>query len=435
MMNLLTQTLGFPRIGRDREIKRALEAYWKGTLEEELLLQTRREVEEAAWETQKAAGIDRIGVGDATLYDHVLDWVTWLGLIPARFRRFTGLDRYFAMARGREGVPALEMTKWFDTNYHYLAPEIAAGMEPEPDFAGFLETVRRAQAVLGERAVPIVLGPATLLQLARLEAPFEVMLRDLLPVYQALLRALADLGVVEVQIHEPALVLSGAEALRSQYEAAYAALAEVGLPLNLVISFDDPGDVYSWVTELPVAILTLDFTRGETLTALRDGGWPSGKVLGAGVVDGRNVWRLRFAEAAPLVQELGRYADLRLSLSSSLQFVPYSAARETALPQPLRDVLAFADEKLEEIARLARVVVGEEAGDDGAWDHFKVFAPDHVAVQQRVDGLRAADFRRAEPYASRRSKQVALPLFPTTTIGSFPQTREVRRLRAQFKNG
>jgi 5-methyltetrahydropteroyltriglutamate--homocysteine methyltransferase len=429
----ITQTLGFPRIGKNREMKRALEAYWKGTLDGDALLATFDEVTREGWSAQAAAGIEKIGVGMETLYDHVLDWTVRFGLIPSRFRDLSGLDRYFAMARGVPGIPALDMTKWFDTNYHYLAPEIDAGLAPQADFDDFLALVREAQAVLGERAVPVVLGPVTLLCLARLSVDFGGMLVMLLPLYRRLLDALKTLGVTEVQLHEPALVLGDAAELRVHVETAYAALAEAGLPVNLVTYFDDLGESYPWIVALPVDVLSLDFTRGDNLALIQAHGWPQDKTLGAGVIDARSVWRIRPAEVTVLLETLRGYApQMRVGPSSSLQFVPYAASREKALPDALRGVLAFAEEKLAELQMLS---TGETAGIDAAWTTFRAFAPTDAAVQARLEALCPADFTRALPYGERRPLQVQLPVFPTTTIGSFPQTPEVRRLRARFNKG
>ncbi len=429
----ITQTLGFPRIGKNREMKRALEAYWKGTLDGDALLATFAEVAREGWRTQAAAGIEKIGVGMETLYDHVLDWMVRFGLIPARFRDLSGLERYFAMARGVPGIPALDMTKWFDTNYHYLAPEIEADVEPQANFDDFLALVRAAQAVLGARAVPVILGPVTLLRLARLSVDFGALLSKLLPLYRQLLDALNALGVTEVQFHEPALVLGDAAELRPHVETAYAALGAAGLPVNLVTYFDDVGESYPWIVALPVDVLSLDFTRGDNLALIRSHGWPQDKALSAGVVDARSVWRIRPAAVMALLETLRGYApQVRIGASSSLQFVPYTASREEALPAALRGVLAFAEEKLAELAMLA---TGETAGIDAAWAEFRAFAPPDPAVQARLDALQPADFTRALTYTERRPLQVQLPPFPTTTIGSFPQTPEVRHLRARFNKG
>lgn len=433
-----TQTLGYPRIGRDRELKRALESHWTGKLDARGLMEVFDSVVEAGWLVQRDAGIDAIAVGGESLYDHVLDWSIRFGLIPERFQGLKGLERTFAMARGLPGIPALEMTKWFDTNYHYLVPKVETDAAPIADFAGYLALIERAVAVLGVRAVPVVLGPFTFLRLAHLGAPLNIELDKLLPLYRELLEALARLGVTEVQIHDPALVLSDASAFRDDVERAYAGLAGSGVRMNLVTYFDDLGEAYPWVVNLPVDLITLDFTRGEALSLIEKYGWPAGKVLAAGVVDGRSIWRVRPGTAQGILNRLkalSAFRDpgtLRLSASSSLQHVPHSAARETALPEALRNVLAFADEKLTELAMLAG---GDLASAEAAWAAFEAFAPDDEAVRARVAVLIADDFRRAHPYDERRPQQVALPCLPMTTIGSYPQTREVRQLRARYTRG
>jgi 5-methyltetrahydropteroyltriglutamate--homocysteine methyltransferase len=435
MADFLTQTLGYPRIGKDREVKRALEAHWKGNSDADQLLSTFWQVAEESWRVQLECGIDRVGVGSATLYDQMLDWAVRFGLIPERFLALEGLDRYFAMARGKPGIPALEMTKWFDTNYHYLVPEIDAAVTPAANYGDFLELVERAQRVLGARAVPIIVGPMTLLSLARRTVELEPALRILLPLYRALLSALSAMGIEEVQLHEPVLVLSSAGELRPHFENVVATLSASGLTINLVTYFDDLGEAYPWVAALPVGILSLDFTRGDTLSLIQAHGWPGDKVLGAGVIDGRSVWRIRPAEMAELVGALeGVVASshLRLGVSSSLQFVPYTTRREAAMPEALRGALAFAEEKL---AELRAVATHDLAGRADVWKTFQGFAPADEAVQSRVRGLAESDFRRALPYEKRRPLQLPLPLFPTTTIGSFPQTAEVRRLRAQYHRG
>lgn len=439
MKKPLTQTLGYPCIGRNRELKRALESYWKNQSSEEDLLETFRLVQEENWRTQLEAGVDLIGIGDATLYDRVLDWAVRFGLIPPRFQGLEGLNRYFAMARGTSGKPALDLTKWFDTNYHYLVPELAAELQPEMHFADFLQTVKRAQSVLGERAVPIILGPITLLQLSRMSEGWDKTLATLIPLYRHLLEDLRSLGVIEAQLHEPILVLSEANGLKSQYQTAYAALAESNLPINLVTYFDDLGDTYSWVVELPVSVLTLDFTRGRNLECVTVSGWPEEKTLAAGVVDGRSVWRVWPTAVLPLLRQIESFAPVRISASSSLQFVPYQVAHETNLPDALREVLAFAEEKVQELVLMARWMRDEEIEElqelETSWQRFRAFAPPDPRLGKRLERLSSEDFRRSKNYRQRRQSQIQLPLLPTTTIGSFPQTKEVRLLRARFKRG
>ncbi len=440
MGKALTQTLGYPRIGTDRELKKALEAHWKGKVAADELLEAFRTVQQQSAEAQLAAEIDRIGVGDSTLYDHVLDWTIRLGFIPDRFESFEGLDLYFAMARGAAGLPALELTKWYDTNYHYLVPEIEGGTHASANFEDFIELISFAKNILGERAVPIVLGPVTYLSLAHLARPFGDVLDELVPLYVHLLSQLAELGVAEVQLHEPRLVLDDAAELEPYYRNTYQELAKVGLPINLVTYFDDLGETYSWVVDLPMATITLDFTRGDNLGLIEQHGWPKEKTLGAGIIDGRNIWSVQPATVHETLKHLGTQGDIRVSASSSLQFVPYRASREEHLPEPLKGVLAFAEEKLTEIALIGRVANGESAASDiesseRAWSDYRTFAEGEPEVREQIERLKADSYERQSTYADRRSKQIVLPRFPITTIGSFPQTIEVRRLRGRYKRG
>ncbi|MEN9208263.1 MAG: 5-methyltetrahydropteroyltriglutamate--homocysteine S-methyltransferase [Gloeomargarita sp. GMQP_bins_120] len=436
-----TATLGYPRIGKQRELKKALEAFWQGQLDESGLYQAAQAIEQQNWQTQQAAGIDRIGVGDMSLYDGVLDWSLRFGIVPERFRHWAGLDRYFAMARGQMGVPALEMTKWFDTNYHYLVPEITVPLQPA-DFSDFLTTVQRAQTVLGQRAVPLVLGPLTLVRLSRTTVDLAVLLGELTPRYVSLLEELQRLGVVEVQIHEPALVLGDADRYQSFYQTTYQTLAQVGLPIHLVTYFDDLGSAYPWVVQLPVAGLSLDFTRGNNLALVQQYGFPGDKVLGAGVVDARNVWAISPEAVIATLRTLQSLAPrLRVQPSASLQFVPYDVDLETQLPTPLHQVLSFAQQKLGEVRLLAQALQGETQAEkelqaiNQRWQVFEGFRPVNPGVRERLQNLKPSDFSRPLPYEERKARQPVLPPLPTTTIGSFPQTPEVRQLRVKLKRG
>ncbi len=440
MAEILTHTLGYPRIGADRELKKALEGHWKGKVSADELLETFRAVQKQSAEAQLAANIDRIGVGDGTLYDHVLDWTIRLGFIPNRFKTFEGLELYFAMARGAAGLPALELTKWYDTNYHYLVPEIEKGAHASANFEHFIEMISYAQSILGERAVPIVLGPVTFLSLAHLERPFGEVLDELIPIYVDLLSQLAELEVEEVQLHEPRLVLDDAAELEPHYRKTYQALAKVGLPINLVTYFDDLGETYSWTVDLPVAAVSLDFTRGDNLSLIEKHGWPKDKELCVGIVDGRNIWSVQPDTVHETLKRVRQQAEVRVSGSCSLQFVPYRASREQHLPGPLKGVLAFAEEKLVEIALIGKVANGESAEreiktSERAWSDYRNFAEGEPGVREQIRQLEADSYERQSTYADRRSKQVTLPPFPITTIGSFPQTVEVRRLRGRYKRG
>ena len=444
MNKVLSQTLGYPRMGRQRELKRALEGYWGGKLGEPELLKAWHEVEADGWRTQRTAGLDRIGVGDGSLYDPVLDWAIRFGAIPERHLGRTGWDLVFAMARGVDGAAALELTKWFDTNYHYLVPEIDSRWEPAPDFSDYLSTLGRAAEFLEGRAVPIVLGPVTFLRLSRTDLSITEGLRRILPAYRSLLQEIRDLRqgpwrVPEVQLHEPALVLAHSAEDRPLYELAYRELSGV-LPVQLVTYFDDLGDSFAWASRLPVAAIALDFTRGDNRSLLRRHGWPKETTLSAGLIDGRNVWRWDAERTVALAEEIRERAPLRVSPSSSLQFVPHSVRAEFGLPDYLAGVLAFADEKLLEVAHLAAHLNGEDTTSiltDGAhaWAGFRDGMRAHTDLAQRIRDLDSNDFARTADYARRRPTQLPLPAFPTTTIGSFPQTREIRSLRRRRKEG
>jgi 5-methyltetrahydropteroyltriglutamate--homocysteine methyltransferase len=438
-MAIQTETLGYPRIGKNREVKKALEAFWNEQLEADALLKIVKTTESASWQMQMGKGIDRIGIGDATLYDQVLDWVVRLGLIPERFHALNGLKRYFAMARGIEGTPALEMTKWFDTNYHYLMPEITTS-PLAADFSDFLSTAQAAKSQLGQKAVPIVLGLGTLLRLSRSKLPIQELVPMLLPRYAALLNQLKALDFAEVQIHEPALVLDDSEQFKEFFAQIYGELAAIGIPIHLVTYFDDLGKNYSWVVQLPVAAISLDFTRGQNLDLLKRHGFPAEKRLGVGIVDARNIWRIRAENAITLLSEIQSSTDATMAIqpSASLQFVPYDATRETNLPTPLRNILSFAEQKLEEVVYLAKVLASGEilpGESQSLWRAFEQFSPANPRVQAQLKNLTTNDFERSLSYVERRSTQVSLPAFPTTTIGSLPQTSQVRQLRMRHKKG
>ena len=298
----------------------------------------------------------------------VLDWTFYLGLAPTRFASMSGLAKYFAMARGAEGAPALDMSKFFDTNYHYMVPELDAATlaGAKPDFTNFLDRVKRGQAAVGkEAAVPILIGPNTLVGLAK---PVEGTTLDksaavaaLVPHYAAVLKELKALGVPEVQMHEPILTHQAANALRGDFEAAYETLAAVGVPINLVTYYDDIGDAYSWAVQLPVAAVSLDFLgvpgsahKNATASLIEAHGFPAGKRLGAGVVDGRSVWADGGAAATWVAALMAKGIDsVCVQSSVSLQHLPYDVALEKNLPAHLDGKLAFAAQKVKDIVAAA----------------------------------------------------------------------------------
>ncbi|CAD7697891.1 unnamed protein product [Ostreobium quekettii] len=427
-MGFPTSTIGFPRMGRNRDLKRALESYWKGNSTAEELVAVSNEVQKKAWAAQKDAGVSLIGL-DGTLYDQMLDWTFYLGLAPPRFQHLTALDQYFAMARGAEGTPALDMSKFFDTNYHFMVPELDDASEPKPDFSLLLEKVKRGQEVVGsDCAVPIVIGPVSFVHLANCKADASSMICKLVPAYKQLLSELKGLGVPEVQMHEPALVFGNANDFKDSCEAAYKELASAGMSINLVTYYDDmKEDVFAWVTKLPVCAISMDFCGvpgvelgNETMEMIKKHGFPKDKRLGAGVVDGRSVWGSEGSAAKALseLQALG-ITNICVQSSVSLQHLPYTLEDEKALPEDVKGRLAFAVEKLAEIVKVACGGVPESA---------TVLGSTKVEVDAKL-------FDRPLPFAERRSKQICTPAFPTSTIGSFPQTSAIRSVRMKFKKG
>ena len=450
-------TLGFPRIGAKRELKAALESYWRGDTTADDLQRTARDLRHCHWQLQRDAGADVVPCNDFALYDHVLDTAFLFDAIPEAYRTLADADPlagYFALARGvqRDGTDlrALEMTKWFDTNYHYLVPELHARQDfrlrGDKPVAEFLE----ARAA-GHAARPVLLGPVSFLLLAKtVDGSDRLALLDrLLPVYADLLAKLHDAGADWVQIDEPCLVLDLDDAARNAYLRAYAALAKGTRPsLLLATYFGRLGDNLPLACALSVDGLHVDLVRGkeqldEVLKQL-----PKGRVLSAGLVDGRNIWRTNLDNALILAKyaqgHVGENA-LWLSPSCSLLHVPVDLTGEKALPVELKSWLAFARQKIEELRLLADALQDPRAADAGlalARDRIesrrqsaRVHRPE---VAARLASPEAGDIDRDSPYPQRRIAQAALlglPAYPTTTIGSFPQTHEVRDARARNKGG
>ena len=449
-MSLKTSTLGFPRTGPKREMKTALEKYWNGLITADELISTSDSIAVKSYEEQLSRGVDFIGVGDHTLYDHILDWSERFGLTCSRVKDagLTGLDAYFTQARGRDGIPALDMTKYFDSNYHYMVPEVPGDVVPAGNFKEFIRQMELAQRTVGkEKATPIVVGPLTLCKLCKLRGnlSFRELLTLVLPCYEQLLKELKQIGVQEVQFHEPWLVKS--EAVSSDMKEVAELLygkgsnltkAKSGVSVNLCIHFDSVhSEVYKYIINLDVERLTLDFCRSSSmLSVLEKEGFPSSKVLGAGVVDGRNVWK----SSESVAKLLGRIRkvvgdNVVVSPSCSLQFIPYDLSIEKELPSEVREKLAFAVQKLDVLVAVAAsssssvceqyLWIGED-NISGAEDISKATKVGEVMVTEDM-------FSRSEEFKVRRAKQISVPCFPTTTIGSFPQTPELRRSRLAWK--
>lgn len=341
------------------------------------------------------------------------------------------------------------MKKWITSNYHYMVPEYEGVIKP--DFTSFLDEVRRGIASVGkDRAAPVVLGPVTMAYLTRIpsfaegleESERQILLDKFIPIYKDLLAEIAATGASEIQIHEPALVFEDTSLL-SMFKKAYPLiLPSNGPAINIVSFMDDVGpDHYAWLIAVDeFDILSMDFTRGNTLALIQKYGFPSEKTLGAGLVDARGVWCVDPSIITPVIGALAEYVDsIRVQPSASLQFVPWDLSCEKdLLSHPAGAVLSFAMQKLEEVAAVAKSIEGtSELGlYASAWEQYRKSNITNPSVQKRLAGLSETDFHRSEAFATRRPKQLqGVPLLPTTTIGSFPQTREVRQMRTKLKKG
>ncbi len=454
--------VGYPRIGANRELKVALEAYWRGDIQRDALLETARELRARHWREQASRGIAHIPSNDFSLYDHVLDTAAMVGAIPPRFGWNGGgvdLDTYFAMARGvqekdadgrrLESAPAMEMTKWFDTNYHYLVPEFHAGQRFTLSTTKPVDEFREASA-LGIRTRPVLLGPVTFLLLGKAPQgdvePLEL-LDELLPVYGRLLSALAEAGADRVQIDEPILVCDLDDRARAAFGHAYRVLSARGPKILLATCFGALGDNLRTALALPIDALHLDLVRApgqleDVLEAI-----PDTLSLSLGVIDGRNIWRADLDAALERVRlAVDRLGPERVEVapSCSLLHVPVDVEAEDGLDDEARQWLAFANQKLDELTAIAAAAGGEAPGprfeaSRRAWESRRASSRIHdPAVQRRLADVTPEMLRRAHPFAERRKAQQArleLPLLPTTTIGSFPQTTELRRARFAYRKG
>lgn len=458
-----THNLGFPRIGVQRELKKALEAYWRGELNAEDLQDAGRQLRRQHWAQQAAAGLDLIPCGDFAWYDQMLTLSATVGNIPARHRNpddSIDLDTLFRVARGRaptgQPAPASDMTKWFDTNYHYIVPEFTADQTFSLAWPQIIEETREAIA-LGHKVKPVVIGPLTYLWLGK-ETGADFNRLDLLPallsVYHQLLQALADAGAEWVQIDEPILCLDLPVQWQRAIERAYFQFQRSPVRILLATYFGALEENLQTAVNLPVAGLHIDAVRSPAqIKPLLD--WlPRDRILSIGIVDGRNIWRNNLSNSLQALEAAHQRLGDRLWLapSCSLLHVPIDLNAETAtangsgLAPELTQWLAFARQKLDEVCILSRLVRGQaDAADKQALaDSDQAVAArknsnliHNPAVSERLQQIRSSDWQRHQPFARRIVQQQAalnLPLYPTTTIGSFPQTTDIRRTRLDYKN-
>lgn len=450
-MAILNHTLGFPRVGLRRELKKAQESYWAGNSTQEELLNVGRELRARHWQQQKDAGVELLPVGDFAWYDHVLTTSLLLGNVPARHQNADGavnLDTLFRIGRGRAptGNPAAaaEMTKWFNTNYHYMVPEFTKGQQFKLTWTQLLDEVDEALA-LGHKVKPVLLGPVTYLWLGKAKGEaFDRLdlLSAVLPVYQQVLAELAKRDIEWVQIDEPVLALELDAEWKAACKPAYDAL-QGQAKLLITTYFDSIGQNLDVIKALPVQGLHVDLVHGKDDAAALNAQLPADWVLSLGVINGRNVWRADLASWFERLQPLLGKRTLWLGSSCSLLHSPIDLSVETRLDEEVKSWFAFAIQKCQELALLTRAL------NSGNGDELVAYsAPirarqtstrvNNPEVAKRLAAITAQDSQRQNPYPVRAQAQRArfqLPDWPTTTIGSFPQTTEIRGLRLDFKQG
>ncbi|HUZ17613.1 MAG TPA: 5-methyltetrahydropteroyltriglutamate--homocysteine S-methyltransferase [Spirochaetia bacterium] len=449
---------GYPRIGANRELKKATEQYFKGAIAAEELQSVARELRAAHWRAQKDRGVTYIPSNDFSFYDTMLDMAQTIGAVPERYGSLTlpALDTYFAMARGLQktgyDVRALWMKKWFNTNYHYVVPEIsqdtAFSLAEQSLFDEFTEA--KSQGILTR---PVLPGPLTFLKLAHLNdgASPEASAERMIPVYRDILARFASLGAEWIQIDEPILVTDLTPDEVRLFATMYRALVDKSRTVKILLQtyFGDVRDAFETIMKLDLDAVGLDFVEGkDNLKLIKEYGFPEDRLLVAGVVNGKNIWRNDYRKTLELLDEISHEVVRKpiLGTASSLLFSPYSVRYEKEMDERYRRHLAFAEEKLDELRDLARLqedpnrtrsdiyIANQEIIKEKQQSKDFYFQD----VRDRVAALKDSDFTRKLAFSERFEKQknvLKLPKFPTTTIGSYPQTTEVRKLRRAYKSG
>ena len=446
---------GYPRVGAKRELKFAVEAYWKGAKSEAELQETAAEIRRLNWATQKAAGADLVPVGDFSFYDHVLDLLCTLGGIPSRFGFDAAnltLEQYFQLARGNATQMAMEMTKWFDTNYHFIVPEWSADTSFKVNAKNLIAQIKEAKAQ-GHDIKPTLVGPITLTYLGKKKEDFgcrieKILLPKLLPAYAQLLRELAAEGVDWIQIDEPILATDVAQVWLDAFAPVYKELANTGVRIILGTYFAGVAEHVKLLGSLPVHGVHIDCVRAPEQLAVFTEQFPTNKVLSVGLIDGRNVWKANLTQVIDTLEPVKAkfQNNLWIAPSCSLLHSPQDLAVEEKLNGEIKSWMAFAAQKLVELGVVKRalehgkdsVAAELKASDAAAADRATNKLIHNDAVKTRLANLPKGADQRKSPFAERIKAQQAwmnLPILPTTTIGSFPQTTEIRHARAAFKKG
>lgn len=458
---MLKNNLGYPRVGANRELKKASEQYWAGKTGKQELFAAARAIREQNWQLQQEAGIDLIPCNDFSYYDQVLDTSLMLGVIPQRYTQVLSknpdnseIDLYFAMARGyqKDGldITAMEMTKWFDTNYHYIVPEFTANQQFKVFSENVFEEFHLAKKAIGKSPKTVLIGPVTYLLLGKeKEAGFEKidLIKNLVPVYIEILKKLKSYGAEWVQLDEPFLALDLTQKEKDAYTYAYKEIRKATAGLNLMVAtyFESLHENTPLALSLPINALHIDLVRApqqldKVLSLI-----PDNLILSLGVVDGRNIWKNDYVRSVGYIKNvIAAIGSDRVMIapSCSLLHTPFDLDLETAINPEIKNWMAFAKQKLNEVNELSQIIDGNN---DLLLENLKAISSRNVSqlihkqhVKQRTAAITDADADRVSKFPERQKIQqqtFRLPLFPTTTIGSFPQTDDIRQLRAKLKKG
>ncbi len=456
---MLKNNLGYPRIGTNRELKKSCEQYWSGKISKNELFETARRIRQQNWEIQRSAGIDLIPCNDFSFYDHVLDTSMMVGNIPERYSLIPSLnnselDIYFTMARGYQNneidVTAMEMTKWFDTNYHYIVPEFHKDQKFQFGSKKIIDEFNEAKNIIGKKPKPVLIGPVSYLLLGKeKEKGFHRLdlVVDLLDVYIEVLKSLTDKGAEWIQFDEPFLVTDLTDKEKEAFTFCYKEIRKKVPQIKILLTtyFGDLRDNFQLALSLPVEALHIDLVRGpEQINFILDN-VPDSLTLSLGVIDGRNIWKNDYRKSLDIIEHVTKKIDsdhIMISPSCSLLHCPLDLDQETAMNPQIKNWMAFAKQKLFEVNDLYKIFNGEttllETNRRAIESRRTSTLIHNKKVKERVSSVNKNHEKRISPFEVRQKKQkekFKLPLFPTTTIGSFPQTNDIRKLRAKLRKG
>lgn len=452
----ISANLGFPRIGNDRELKRAVEAYWKGEISQKSLQETACIIRKSNWQTQQSAGIDHIPSNDFSFYDHVLDTTAMLGAVPCRYKfddEIVDIDTYFAMARGTDQTAPMEMTKWFDTNYHYIVPEFEKDQRFSLKSTKIIDEFIEARDI-GILTRPVLLGPVSYLMLGKSKDPNINpidLIERIIPIYREVLGRLASEDARWIQIDEPVLIMDLPEETLAKFKAAYEYLCgQKNRPrICLTTYFGGISEKIQWLSNINFEALHLDLIRDSQQLDAALKHIPDDMILSLGIVNGRNIWKAKLLSVLCYVDKaIGKIGEERIMISPSCSLLhcPIDLEREEKLNIEVKARLAFAKQKLHEIKLIKTAIEqGWDAIDRELEDNKKLFEQlkksqliHKPEVRKRLQNLDEKMFSRQSPHSERKIAQqssLTLPILPTTTIGSFPQTPDIRKTRADYKKG